>query len=133
MKKKRRALPPHIVLANGMWRFVKRGTKKVKKITVKHKSRGFSKMARRRYSRRRGSSGNLFGGKRLLPVSGMIAAALLGAGAATLSEKIIPQVIPYQGAAIGFAVGGVGGAVGALARDMLKGGVIGTPIPATVY
>lgn len=59
----------------------------------------------------------------IIKPKGLIAAIILGAGAATLAEKFVPQVIPYQNAAVGFAVGGVGGAVGALARDMLKGGI----------
>jgi len=63
----------------------------------------------------------------LFTPKGLIASALLGAGAATLAEKIVPQVIPYQGAAIGFVVGGVGGAAGAFAREMLKGGIGSMP------
>lgn len=81
----------------------------------------------RRHKRHHSSGG--FGGRGMMSgiikPRGLIAAIILGAGAATLAEKIMPQVIPYQNAAIGFAVGGIGGAVGALGRDMLKGGISG--------
>lgn len=63
--------------------------------------------------------------KGIIPVSGIIAGALLGAGAATLQEKFLPQAIPYQGAAAGFAVAGIAGAAGALIRDMLKVNLFG--------
>ena len=90
----------------------------------KRKQHGGFTVARRRVSHRRGGG---FGGRGMMSgiikPKGLIAAIILGAGAATLAEKILPPVIPYQSAAVGFAVGGVGGAVGALARDMLKGGI----------
>jgi len=79
-------------------------------------------VARRRRSSRRASSG--FGGRGLMSglyhPKGIIASALLGAGAATLTEKVV-NIHPLQGVAVGFIVGGVGGAAGAYARDMLKG------------
>lgn len=53
----KRRMPPHIVLPNGMWRFVKSGSKAARKT----KSRG-GKMARkgsRRGGRRRGGGGGL--------------------------------------------------------------------------
>lgn len=119
MAKKARRMPPHIVLPSGMWRFVKRGAKSRVK---RHK--GASKMARKKhYSRSRG----MFGGGKLMrgmfPVKGVIAAVLVGAGVATLQEKFAPQMLPYQGALAGFAVAGLPGAAGALARDMLKVGL----------
>ena len=64
----------------------------------------------------------------LYPVGGVIGAVLIGAGIATLQEKVLPQMIPYQGAAAGFIVGGLPGAAGALAKDMLKFGAVGTQI-----
>lgn len=91
-------------------------------------------MARRRtsrriYTRRRRSSrrGFIGGGKLmrgLFPVGGVIAGALVGAGIATLQEKFLPQVIPYQSPIAGFAVAGIPGAAGALARTMLSIGTI---------
>lgn len=109
-KRKSKRLPPHIVLPNGMWRFVKRGKKT--------KRRG-AKVARRRYrasARRRRSSSGLGGGKLmrgLFPVRGLVAGALVGIGAAMLQQRFLPQVIPYQGAAAGFVVGGIPGAAAA--------------------
>jgi len=80
-------------------------------------------MARRRKHSFGRRSGGIMGG--LYKPTGFIAAALLGAGAATIGEKILPQIIPYQNAALGFVVGGVPGAAGALAKDLLKTGMIG--------
>ena len=56
-----------------------------------------------------------------MPVGGIIGAALIGAGAAELQRRFLPQMIPYQGPAAGFVVGGVGGAVGAFVSEMLGG------------
>jgi hypothetical protein len=113
-----------------MWRFIKGkskagGAKRTKRAShrrVKSKKRRFSNVARKRYSRRRGfgGGGKLMSG--LFPVPGILGKVLIGAGIATFQEKFLPQMIPYQGAAAGFVVGGLPGAAGALARDMLKGG-----------
>jgi hypothetical protein len=114
LTKKHRKMPRHIVLPNGQWRFISGKSRRV------HKS--MARRGRKAYSRHRSSG--LGGGKLmrgLFPVSGMIAGALIGAGAATMQEKFLPQVIPYQGAAAGFAVAGIAGAGGALLRDMFKG------------
>ena len=79
-----------------------------------------------RHRRSRGHRGGIGG---FMP---LIHCFLAGAGAATLSEKVIPQVIPYQAPAIGAATGyllkknvggALAGAAGALARDMLKGSI----------
>lgn len=78
-------------------------------------------MARRRRTSSRSSGfggGKMMGG--LYHPKGIVANALLGAGAATLTEKVI-NIHPLQGVAVGFVVGGIGGAAGAYARDMLKG------------
>ncbi len=77
-------------------------------------------MARKRGFKRSRTAGGMLS-KGILPVGGIVAAALLGAGAATLQEKVLPQYHPLQGVAVGFAVGGVGGAAGAYARNMLSG------------
>jgi hypothetical protein len=129
---KKRRMPKHIVLPNGMWRFVKSGTKSVgKKIKLKRnsKKRGVRIMAKKRRSSRRSGLSSLGGGlmsKGLYSPKGIIASVLIGAGAATLAEKVVPQVIPFQAEAIGFVVGGVGGAAGAFARNALKGIVSGS-------
>jgi len=113
--------------------------------TTKRKTKtkkGVSTMVRRRrrstraYSKRRRSSG--IGGikmtRGIFPVSGIISAALVGAGIAAMQEQFLPQVIPYQSAALGFAVGGIGGAAGALAKTMLSGGIAtGTTAAVSAY
>jgi hypothetical protein len=135
MKKKRRNLPPHIVLPSGMWRFVKRSKVKApkKRVSTKRKlKRRFSNMPRRYKSRRVRSIAGGAMSRGVVPVSGILASALIGAGAATLAEKVVPQFIPYQGPIIGFAVGGIGGAAGAFARDVLKG-TTGTQTIGSVY
>ena len=105
---------------------LKRGKKaKTRKLRVSHKRK------RRVFSMVRHRKKHFSGGRRsgimngLYKPTGFVAAMLLGAGAATLSEKVLPRMIPYQNAAVGFVVGGVGGAAGALAKDMLKGIVSG--------
>lgn len=78
-------------------------------------------MVRRRRASRRSSG---FGGRGMMGglyhPKGIVANALLGAGAATLTEKVV-NIHPLQGVAVGFIVGGVGGAAGSYARDMLRG------------
>jgi hypothetical protein len=126
MAKKKRRMPRHIVLHNGMWRFVK-GTAKT--AVTRHKAkrtkrRRFS-MARKRHSRRssRGGivgRGSLMSG--LIKPKGLIASALVGAGAATLAENAgIATMVPYGKYVAGGVVGGVGGLIGVFARDMIKG------------
>jgi len=83
-------------------------------------------MARRRRGARRAiasrigrsSGGFLMNG--IIPVRGIIAKALVGAGAATYQEKVLPQVIPFQSELVAFAVGGAPGAAGAFGRTMAK-------------
>lgn len=96
---KRRKLPPHIVLPNGQWRFVKRGSK-----TGSVKNRRVHNMARRRFRRRGGSRGMMgMGGiNRLLTPKG----ALFTLGAAVLAPKI--GVSPSVGAAVGALASGAG-------------------------
>ena len=137
MKKKRR-MPAHIVLPNGMWRFVKRGAsrivKRARRVRAKRKLGGFS-MARRRYSRRsygarrRGRSRGMFGLGRI-----SIKGILFGAAAAYASQQFAPQVVPYQDTLAGAAVGKVmrtgllSGAIGGTAYDLLTtGGSLSMP------
>lgn len=97
-----------------------------KGITKKKKSRRGNFMARKRRFSARRARGGIGGGKLmsgLIKPTGLIGAAILGAGAATLAEKVgITNAIPYGNYVAGFAVGGIGGAAGVFARDMLKGG-----------
>lgn len=105
-------------MTNPLYRYLH--GKSAKKST-KHRMR-VAKMARKRhYSRGRGSSG----------IKGLLSSFLIGAGSATLAEKVAPTVIPYQSVAVGAGAGflmkkninsALAGAAGALARDMLKGG-----------
>jgi len=60
----------------------------------------------------------------LFPVPKLVSSALLGAGAAMIQQKFLPQVVPYQGAAVGFVLGGVPGAVGAFALGLLGNGAV---------
>lgn len=99
--------------------------------TLKTRSRAIKRkvkpMARRRARarsavRRYRSAGGMTLTKGLFPVPKLLASALLGAGVAAVQKRFAPQVIPYQGAAVGFAVGGVAGAAGAFASEMLLGG-----------
>lgn len=125
---KKRKMPAHIVLPNGMWRFVKGKAKtslskpRKPKRAKRKRHLGGANMARRSRKRSVRSSPRGMLSKGILPVGGIIGAALIGAGAATLQDKVLPQYHPLQGVAVGFAVGGIGGAVGAYARNMLSGG-----------
>ena len=58
----------------------------------------------------------------LIPVPKLLSSALLGAGVSAIQKRFLPQMIPYQGAAAGFVVGGVPGAAGAFISEMLLGG-----------
>lgn len=87
-------------------------------------------MARRRYSHRRSSSG--MRGLGDINLKGIF----VGAGAAALSDGIVPNVIPYQdvaeGAVIGKIVktGALSGAIGGLVKIFLKGG---TSTSSSIY
>jgi len=86
-------------------------------------------MARRRTSRRSGLGG--FGGGKimngLIKPQGIFANVLLGAGAAEIADNLgVANAIPYGKYLVGWAVGGVGGVGGVVARDMLKGNLLGS-------
>lgn len=118
------------------WRGGKTRTLKTRKRAVKRRS--VTHMARRRRRtyraspRRRSSRRGISLTRGLFPVGGLFASALIGAGVAGLQRKFLPQVIPYQGAAAGFAVGGIGGAAGAFVSEMLGNGA-GIQIPGGLY
>lgn len=94
---------------------------------------GGVQMARRRKTRsvrRYASRGKNIVNSGILPTSGIIGNMIKGAGAAAITEKFVPQMIPYQNAVVGFAVGGIGGAGGALLKDLVGGfSSSGTGIP----
>ena len=77
------------------------------------------------YARRRSGLGGRHMTKGFFPVAGLVAAALLGAGAAAAQETLLPQKVPYQSLIAGYAVGGVAGAAGAYVKNMLAGGAVG--------
>jgi len=127
MAKNKRRMPAHIVLPNGMWRFVKgKGrAKRSKRAThrrVKSKKRGFSVMARRKHSRR-GSRG-LGGGLGGISAKGI----LVGMGVAYATDGLVPAFIPYQDVAEGAIAGKLAksgvlsGAIGGFIKTMLVGG-----------
>ena len=94
--------------------------KRAVKRKVKHmaRRRGRARTAVRRY--RSAGGGTLMRG--LFPVPKLISSALLGAGAAAIQKRFLPQMVPYQGAVTGFVLGGVPGAAGAFISEMLLGG-----------
>lgn len=125
---KKRRMPAHIVLPNGMWRFVKAGAKKVsslKKPSRPKRTRRVNIMARKRYSRKSIRRSSRMGGGKLM--SGFIGLppifqkALVGAAASEISEAVAPKVIPYQNLAVAGIVGGLPGVAGAFAMNMLQG------------
>lgn len=108
------------------WKGGRKRTLKPHKIGVKRSKIPMARRrtrARRVYSRARraySSENRLMRG--ILPVRGPVAKAVAGVGVATLQEKFLPQVIPYQSVAVGFLVGGLPGAAGAFAKSMLVNG-----------
>lgn len=106
MKKKSRRMPPHIVLPNGMWRFVKRGGKTTlkgknkiyrrKSINMARRGRRYSR-ARRYYTRARGGRR---GGKGNGVMKNVIDGLIVG-----VAQTALPDVIPMQDALICTGVG----------------------------
>lgn len=98
-----RKLPPHIVLPNGMWRFVKKGrttTRSKKRVvnTARYRRRTRRRVGRV-YSRRRRYSG---GGGMKIPMKGILAPIIAGA-----ADAIINPRSPINGigsTAIGFVM-----------------------------
>lgn len=106
---------------NPLYRYLHSKKKTVsKRAKVKRKFTGASSMARKKRYSRRASRGGFAVGKRLFPVGGALGLALMGAGIATVQEKFLPQVIPYQSEVAGYAVGGIPGAIGSFARNLLR-------------
>lgn len=131
-KKSSRRMPPHIVLPNGMWRFVKRGTKtstrttrakrgaKVRTIAIRKAPKRSGFMASKKVrTRSRSTRGSLMTG--IIPVRGFAAKALLGVGAVMLANRFLPAVVPQQSLVVGGLVGGLPGAAAAF---ILQGGAL---------
>ena len=106
------------------WRGGKTVKLKTRKRVVKRKVKPMVRRRARARSaiRRYRSAGGMTLSKGLFPVPKLVASALLGAGVASVQKRFLPQVIPMQSAAAGFVVGGVAGAAGAFASEMLLGG-----------
>lgn len=70
----------------------------------------------------------------LVKPTGIIGNAVMGAGAATLVENTgIQPLGQWTGVAAGFAVGGVGGALGAYLRNVIKGQGMGISSSSAGY
>lgn len=85
---------------------------------------------------RRGKSRGIGSGGKLLPVGGILGAALLGVGAAAIAKRFLGAPLGnFTGAALGFAVGGIGGAAGGYLHDNIGniGGASSTGTGQTVY
>lgn len=124
---KKRKVPAHIVLPNGMWRFVKKGakvsnlTKPKKPKRTKKRSVGFMARRKKSYSKK----GNSVSGGKLMngffPMKGVLNKVLVGIAASEISEQMAPKVIPYQNLAVAGVVGGLPAVAGAFAFNMLQG------------
>lgn len=98
---KKRKLPPHIVLPNGQWRFIKAGKSRTKKV----KSERVIKTARRKSYRKSGNGmGKLTSQKNIIGTL----------GGAYIAQKFL-GMSPQIGAAIGSYAYGKAGIVGAAA------------------
>ena len=109
-------------MSNPLYRYLHRSKKHTKK------SRG-GKMVRHRRGK---SSGGGMLSRGIMPVGGLLGAAILGVGAAALAKRFIGAPLGgFTGAALGFTVGGVGGAAGGWLHDNignLGGGATGGPL-----
>lgn len=122
--KKKRIMPAHIVLPNGMWRFVKRGAKKAKRSikahSPKHKTTRRLSMTKKYHKRgRKSSGGSIMSG--FFKPRGILGAALLGMGAAIIVEKFLPSMPIAKTAAAGI-VGGIPGIGGMFLLNSMGSG-----------
>jgi len=93
-------MPPHIVLPNGQWRFVKRGTKSR---GVRRKTRVVSVARRRRSYRRYAGRARRFGGK--FRGGGGNFKDILDGAIVGVAQTAIPDMIPMQDPLIAIGVG----------------------------
>ncbi len=124
MTRRKRKMPPHIVLPNGQWRFVKRGSKRrTHHVKTPHAAtkRRVSSMGRYR-KHPRGSRG----GKKIFGLStrGLVGGlGMLGLIAGVMFKDQIaaarPVDIPMKDKAVAFALGGPAAVVLAFGKDYL--------------
>jgi hypothetical protein len=94
-------MPPHIVLPNGMWRFVKKGSKKGR--TARKITRRNVYMARRRSFRRaRSYARRARGGK---GSGGSVTKNAIDGVIVGIAQTALPDVLPMQDALIALGVG----------------------------
>jgi hypothetical protein len=119
--RKNRKMPRHIVLPNGMWRFIKGKSQAKSRVSKRHRVYGGGAMARRKVPRR--SRGG-FGGQ-----NKWVNIALWSGGAAFLAPKVLGGAVSpnIAGALGGWKAGGLmGGAIGYVAGPMLANVASGT-------
>jgi hypothetical protein len=119
--KKKRKLPPHIVLPNGQWRFVKRGSKSARTTRI----RSVKTMARRRYGRKRSRGFSMGGIGSAFSFNNILKATVFGA----IGAYAAPMLGQNQqtGAIIGGALGGGSGLIGKAIGAGI-GAVAGVPV-----
>ena len=137
-------MPPHIVLPNGMWRFVKKGAKSItkrvsnKRVKTRKKRiyRGAVSMVRRRG---RGSHRkSMFGGSKLtngmFKPTGILGTATTAVGSATIINQLLGgEKFAYQSEAVGFVTGGIVGAGSVFALKKLPSLAGGSSSGQTMY
>jgi len=95
----KRKLPPHIVLRNGQWRFVKRSRTGVK-LYARKKRRKVIMARRRRSFGRRVSRARSWGGGKNSVTKNAIDGVIVG-----VAQTALPDVIPMQDSLIALGVG----------------------------
>jgi len=108
--------------SNPLYRWLhshKRGKRVSRSTRRKARTRRVVRMARGRRSRRSSGGGfGLGGGRKLFALGGTIGGAVLGLGIAALAKRFVGAPLGnYTGAAAGFAVGGIPGAIGGYVHD----------------
>jgi len=112
-----RRLPAHIVLPNGMWRFVKGKGSKARTRKTKRKGERMARRGKRRSSRKSSGMGGFSVGRLLTPKNLMFTL-----GAAILLPKVIGVDSRLAAAAGGFMGAGImGAAAGYFAAPMVLG------------
>ena len=123
--KQKRKMPKHIVLPNGMWRFVKSGGSSKATKRARSKTMGRFSKYRRKYGRHIRRGGNIFmngliGSK--IP-GGMVGKVVAGAIWNKVISPMVPKIVPMQSGATESAVlFGLPGGAGAVGSDMVMPG-----------
>ena len=95
----KRKMPPHIVLPNGQWRFIKRGSRSVikkRRNGSMARYRGRRRSYRRAFTRARGRKGRGGGSVTKNAIDGLIVG---------VAQTALPDVIPMQDPLIALGVG----------------------------